>query len=70
MSVANVAGGTLLAQAANLMSTQTSMLRMSVEADQAMADLLDRNSGQAQAPSQAVTPAAAPGKGAVVDILA
>lgn len=69
MSIASVAGGTLLAQAANMMSTQTAMLRMSVDAERSVVSMLEQASGQAQTPSQAVTPAAATGKGAVVDIL-
>ncbi|SDD61800.1 hypothetical protein [Rhodospira trueperi] len=69
MSIASVAGGTLLAQAANMMSTQTAMLRISADAEQSVVAMLEQASGQAQAPSQAVTPAAGAGKGAAVDIL-
>jgi hypothetical protein len=52
-----------------MMSTQTAMLRMSVDAERSVVSMLEQASGQAQAPSQAVTPAAGTGKGAVVDIL-
>jgi hypothetical protein len=52
-----------------MMSTQTAMLRMSVDAERSVVSMLEQASGQAQAPSQAITPAAGAGKGAVVDIL-
>ncbi|WP_299444018.1 hypothetical protein [uncultured Rhodospira sp.] len=70
MSMASIVGGTLLSQAANMMSTQTAMLRMSAEADQAVVGLLEQASGNAQNPAQAVTPVAESGKGASVDITA
>jgi len=70
MSVSSIAGGTLLAQAANMMSTQTAMMKVSADSERAVVSLLQQASGQAQAPSQAVTPAAAPGKGTAVDIIA
>jgi hypothetical protein len=69
MSVSSIAGGTMLAQAAQVMSTQTAMLKMSADSEQAVVSMLDRASGQAQAPTQAVTPAAAPGKGTQVDMM-
>lgn len=70
MSMASVAGGTLLSHAANMVSTQTAMLRMSAEAEQAVVALLDQASGNALSPGQAVTPIAESGKGASVDIIA
>ncbi|KAA5603958.1 hypothetical protein F1188_18210 [Roseospira marina] len=70
MNVSTLAGGTMLSQAVSLLHTQTSMLKMSAEADQAVAGLLQSSGGQAQNPSQAVTPAAGSGKGTQVDITA
>jgi len=46
------------------------MLKMAAESEQAAANLLAQGAGQAQTPSQAVTPAAAPGRGGTVDISA
>jgi len=60
----------MMAQAASLMHTQTSMLKMAAETDQAAINLLAQGSGGAQTPGQAVTPAAAPGKGGSVDVSA
>ena len=69
MNIASVAGAALLGQVANQMSTQMALLRISADADQSVVAMLKQASGEAQAPSQAVTPAAAAGKGAVVDVL-
>lgn len=70
MSIASIAGGTLMAQAANMMSTQTSMVKMAAEADQAVVSMLAEASGNAQSPGQAVVPPDPAGKGATVDITA
>ncbi|MBB4265515.1 hypothetical protein [Roseospira visakhapatnamensis] len=70
MSGGAIAGGTMLSQAVSLLHTQTSMIKMAAESEQAVANLLAQGAGMAQSPGQAVTPAAAPGKGGTVDISA
>lgn len=67
MSGGAMAGGTMLSHAMSLLHSQTSMLKMAAESEQAVANLLAQGAGQAETPSQAVTPAAAPGKGGTVD---
>lgn len=75
MNIGAMASTSALGEAVSLMQAQTSvnaqmsMLKMAAESDQSMASLLAANGGQAENPSQAVTPAAAPGKGTVVDIV-
>jgi hypothetical protein len=76
MNIGAIAGGgSMLGQAVSLvqgqtaLSTQMSMLKMSAEAEQSVANMLAASGGQAAMPSQAVTPAAAPGKGTVVDMI-
>lgn len=70
MSIASIAGGTMLAQAASMMSTQTAMMRVSAQSEQAVVAMLDRASGHAQSPGQAVTPGAESGRGGSVDLMA
>lgn len=70
MNVPSITGGVLMAQAGNMMSTNTAMLKMSAESERAVATMLQEMAGQAQAPSQAVTPVEASGKGAAVDVVA
>jgi len=70
MSVSAIPASTMFSQAVSLMQSQTSMLKMSAEADQAVVGLLQSSGGMAENPAQAVTPVSASGKGAVVDITA
>jgi len=70
MSGGTLASGTMLAQATSLLNTQTSMLKAAAESEQAAVTVLTRGAGQAQTPAQAVTPAAAPGKGGTLDTTA
>jgi len=68
MSVSTIPAGTMLSQAVSLMQSQTSMLKMTAEAEQAVVGLLQSSGGMADNPSQAVTPVSGSGRGATVDI--